>query len=183
MNMEHLNVKLSCAIVLISLMFGPALTAQNVISSINGSLETEEFILDWTIGEPVTAALNSTDLFLVQGYHQPVLVCDPCDDQEQPQPELLVEETPTLDVKFEAKLFPNPSIDQLHVEMTIPKEGVWNIAIYNSSGQLLRLEKQAFSVDQKLLRTFEVSNLKSGQYFLRISNQEYSQTNRFHVFH
>ena len=79
-----------------------AINAQEVISVQGASYSNSNGSIDFSIGEVVTATLNNNNNILTQGFHQTNLTVLAVDD---------------FDINFQARVFPNPTQDILHVDI------------------------------------------------------------------
>ena len=80
------------------------------------------------------------------------------------------ERSPTFQTDIsqnEINLFPNPCIDKLYLTNGIKEN---EIQIYNSIGQLV------YTLNKVSEDPIDISNLKTGIYFLRVSNKKSTTT-------
>ncbi len=182
MNYQVTQIKILIFMVFVILSISS--NAQTLISPAHSSFNHEnEFYVDWTIGEPITSTVRQQDeVILTQGFHQPYLICDPCDlPLEEEVDEAFFIQNRDID-DADLKLYPNPVIDVINVEMVIPSEGITFLALYNQQGQLLRKESFFAEKDRLFSTKLNVMSHDSGQYYIRIYNSEFSATDSFHVF-
>ncbi|MES1214606.1 MAG: zinc-dependent metalloprotease, partial [Bacteroidota bacterium] len=73
--------------------------------------------------------------------------------------------------KFLASVYPNPASSTLNIEINTVNNGKYNLELYTATGQLVR--KQAYEiVAPRQIIHLPVSNMASGSYFLKISNDK-----------
>ncbi len=144
--------------VLAFLLFCSVLIGQNnhheLISSSGSSFYGENIALDWSIGEVVISTLNTTDLTLTQGFHQPTY---------------LILSTKESYLLGPLNIYPNPTTDFLMVK----KEGLISNNSYsiirNINGQLIRKQlNEEYSSGIQI----PVSNLELGIYILEVYSEK-----------
>ena len=72
-------------------------------------------------------------------------------------------------VANEPIVYPNPSTDRFNLNLPEEYTGMYTLAIYNSTGQLV-LQQQINSDEEKNLSPDQYQNLNSGAYWLTLSN-------------
>jgi len=73
------------------------------------------------------------------------------------------------DLIGKVKVYPNPSIDYIKIDIL---EGTWSANIYPPSGQIV-----AFKEQLELSNTIDLSQWKSGLYYVRLkNNNQYTTT-------
>ena len=155
--------------------------SQTVFSTSNGVSKSDEITISWSIGETVISTISNENS-VTQGFHQPTLICSPCDEDSSIETNLNADNN-QIDSNLSLLLYPNPAIDELKIEANIPETGDWFFAIYNSTGRLIHLDQQFLEPNQLMIRTVDVSSFIGGQYFSRIYNDKHSITKRFIVSH
>lgn len=78
---------------------------------------------------------------------------------------------------MEAKLYPNPTSDFLHIQLSGLKEKI-GIEIFSSTGVLI-LSQKIDEIEGTDPLSFNVSGLSSGTYWVQISHRKYQKTLRF----
>jgi type IX secretion system substrate protein len=71
-------------------------------------------------------------------------------------------------------VFPNPFIDNLQISMQLEKAGVFQVALFNASGQLVRKLQQPGLKGQNAIVMSNLSALLPGTYFLQIKAGEHT---------
>ena len=77
-------------------------------------------------------------------------------------------------------LFPNPAVDQLHVQFILGTQSDMNIRIFNTAGQQVWQNKRTDFVGQ-FNETIDVGGLVRGTYFLRVETPTEAYAERFIV--
>lgn len=156
--------------------------SQSVLASSSGDLRTDDFVLDWTLGETLISTVSGTQI-LTQGYHQPYTLCDPCLEAQIPENDFTMLDTSDGENYDAFFIYPNPVIHDMNLEFTVREAGKWNLALYDATGKLIRLDQQYLDPDHRIQRTINVSALMSGIYYARLYTQGFSQTKQFQVYH
>lgn len=105
-----------------------------------------------TVGEAVTATFSTGSFEITQGFHQPDLV-----ESATVAPKILVN----------FSVFPNPTADELTVEISPEKDIQLGLQLFSADGKLVReLEKSGLFFTGKNHKSFIISDLAAGNYFL-----------------
>ncbi len=131
--------------------------APQVVSTSGTSFSNASGQLDWTIGEPVTAALNASGNELTQGFHQPNLV---------------ITAVSNLSADYSVNVYPNPTVDYVTLQFHNLKESL-SIELYTADGKLLE-SKQANSINDLQIN---MSDYTAGAYFLAIKTNNSATKN------
>jgi len=86
-------------------------------------------------------------------------------------------ETPTVQVVTQFNIYPNPSSDKLNVEYEFSKTSKVNLYLYDISGR--KVDNLIFNETQfadNYKRTFELSKLRNGFYFVCLNTDKFSKT-------
>lgn len=132
------------------------LTAQDTVSSAGEQLINNQAKVNFTIGEPVIYGYNLNGNTILNGYQQPFTI-------------ELIDNISTVE-DWQISVFPNPSIQEINIK--------WNL------GSLKNLQYQLLSIEGKEVRNrqakdafkINISELASGNYFLKLINNEKSIT-------
>lgn len=124
--------------------------APEVISTSGTSFNNGTSQLDWTLGEPVTAAFNTGSDVLTQGFHQPNLTITSINDPQ---------------TDYSVSIFPNPSTDLIHLEFKNTK-GDLTIQLFSVDGKLLESKKAETDSMLQIIMTGH----KTGTYILSIKD-------------
>lgn len=145
---------------MVKLVMGQALSPE-VISSGGTVFQYASGSLAWTLGEPVTATLGSTNQ-LTQGFHQPLLKLVSVQEQT---PEILV------------SVFPNPTTD--FVTIQVGKSTIeYRFSLYAMDGKLLQNKLVAVS-EAALPQQVSLTSYAMGTYLLVL--QYGTQTNTYKI--
>ncbi len=86
--------------------------------------------------------------------------------------------TEDTDFDITMNVYPNPTADYLNVACNVP-QGLYSITVYNSLGSLVHHElSRTFSQGEHRIN-MNVSHLVSGNYVLRLANEQFAATKRF----
>ena len=80
--------------------------------------------------------------------------------------------------KFELNLFPNPSKDQITVQLSIEENKRSNFEIYNSIGKIV-MKKNIDIISNTLNNQIDISNLDDGLYLFRFNTDDKSYSKPF----
>ncbi len=119
-----------------------------VVSSAGGHFSNATHQVSFTIGEPVIATHSNSTNTLTQGFHQT---------------KLQVISIGELFIESGIKVYPNPVVQDLHIETSNLGDDVW-INLYATDGKLV-LQKKMLCAEEKL----NVANLAEGTYFLSLN--------------
>lgn len=123
-----------------------------VIANAGEHVEGTTVQLDWTLGELAISSLENDGLRLTEGFHQPEVTLT------------AVAELPA-DLGS-LTLFPNPTADWLHLEMTFEQEQTIALELFDYQGKLLWVQEHRGS---RLQEQTSLASLAAGTYFLRLS--------------
>ncbi|MFK8104078.1 MAG: T9SS type A sorting domain-containing protein [Saprospiraceae bacterium] len=77
-------------------------------------------------------------------------------------------------------IYPNPSVNENTLQFALSEAGYYNIELYNEAGQLIRSIKQSQYPEGKHQIQVDLSQLKNGAYYYRITGKEgQQQTQKF----
>lgn len=135
------------------LMWAPltAAIAQETVSSAGNYHENAGISISWTLGEPVIETLQSESIILTQGFQQSNITVTS------------VEEWPQLD--FTISAFPNPASEILNIYIDTEQDELL-YSLYELSGKTIASGIIAGNNHQ-----IDVSHLKAGTYFLKITTR------------
>jgi len=132
----------------------------SVLASAGESSSTNNFQLDWTLGEVAVTTLRNSDSQITQGFHQPDYLITS-----------LVNIHPNIG---SIDIFPIPATDFVNVNVQLNQPQAINYLLYNSQGQLIRQVENT----SDLLQQFNLNTLSAGTYFLQIqlTNNQHSSS-------
>lgn len=148
--MRKWTFKLS--ILLLLVMTGSCLWAQEVISSAGGHSSGTSIQASWTVGEPVIETGMNGQYILTQGMHQGNLVVT------------VAREIAGLD--YQVTAYPNPVSKYVKLDIGAPRIDGFSYALYNAEGQLLKQEE----VNQKVT-TIPMEEYTHASYLLRVMSK------------
>jgi hypothetical protein len=151
----------SLIIVLILILAGSMVSAQQVVSTNGDSQSAAGYEVSWTVGEAVIETLVGSSTTLTQGFQQTKLTITAVS-------ELLI---PGLEIK----VFPNPTQDFITVHFSEYIEGS-RYFIYDLTGKLLE-NKLINSADTEI----DLKKYASGQYILKLTNKSRQPIQTFQV--
>ena len=148
-------------IILILLLAGSAVSAQEVVSSNGDSKSAGGIEVSWTIGEVLIETFISDATALTQGFHQTRLMVTAISD--------------VLFPGLEIKVFPNPTPDiiTIHFSEYIDGSKYW---LFDMTGKLLE-NKLINSEDTEI----NMNRYASGQYILKLTNKSRQAIQTFQV--
>lgn len=144
---------LSC---LLSVFGHATLTAQQGVPSgvtvAGGTLESSVVQITWSIGDLATCRAYSSDQrsSVTQGTLQPLMTVEPN----------------ASITDFRVDIFPNPTSETLHIQLSEPALQAIGVVLLDASGQELR---QQIVAGQEQL-TWDLGAYPAGTYFLRLSD-------------
>ncbi len=156
---------------LATLSFGFAAQAQSlerqVIGSAGGYEEEAGYSLSFTVGEPVVETAIAGTLVLTQGFQQPDDVSVGVNDV----------------VKFNMDyiIFPNPTMDELTVQLSADKVVEVTISLYDLLGQKLELMDRKVLVDGVTTSKYNLASLAAANYFVVLTDKDGKQLGQFKV--
>ena len=154
---------------IVVLFFSLNLFSQNLspsIVSVQGGLDqSKEVIIEWTLGENSTETIRSVNNIFTQGFHQPHLRTLKIDEESSLSLDLI-------------RIYPNPVNAILNIQLHNDLLTHYNINLFDSNGRFIKslnVSKSASNI------AFDLSDLSSGIYLLRISDVFISKSNTYRV--
>lgn len=139
------------------LLSGFSSMGQTLSRSVIGTTGSTSEILSYTVGEVVIATGNSPDLILTQGFQQP--------DQEVNITSL----DPVLG-QADFSVYPNPTGDQLFLEMTSGAQQSLRIEFTDIQGRtVLQDPRRTFFVEEPV--RYSMGRLEAGIYLLHLRSE------------
>lgn len=90
-----------------------------------------------------------------------------------------VENTSVRDENLNVRLFPNPALDILNIELEQPIDGIYNVSIYDLLGNLQTVDIDSDYLSNKIV--IDCTNLQSGVYIVAFEGQNKKHYKRFSV--
>jgi hypothetical protein len=147
---------------LIILFFSFSLISQNLISSQSGTVETDDMIIEWTLGENFTRSIRFNSKLLTEGFLQPN------------KKTLSLNETTWSN----AKLYPNPVQSVLYFKTTTDLSTARELTLYDSYGRVI---SNNLRVNGSNPIQIDVNKLPYGIYFLRITDKQSNQSGIYKI--
>ncbi len=142
--------------------------SQSVIASTGSFASTSSNTYSYTAGEVVVATQPSSSLVLTQGFHQPLANGTSTFIQEY------------ADANFSVNVYPNPTPDNISIEITTDKEIDLKIEVIDMLGKVVGKVKQLNPFTGHSTYQCELGEYSSGLYFVKISSKDeaYNKTIR-----
>lgn len=153
---------------LLLLLPGPVAAQQQMVLSSAGMLQANSKLqITATIGEPFVALTTGSGQLFTEGFQQGFLGPE--------LPDLAVDRINAAD-DWGARIYPNPAVDFLFVNLDLPKDQSCRLQIINGIGALV-LEAETSDANLQL----DIHQLAPGAYWLLLipSNQADAQTCHF----
>ncbi len=131
-----------------SFSFAQELTPE-VISTAGTSMTDGTTVLDFTIGEPVTATFDNGTNIATQGFHQNDMLITSLDEL----------------VSNDFTVYPNPTVDVVNIQFAKPNE-MNVIELFSVEGKLLSSQ----SVNSSTISQVNMTTYSSGTYLLKVRN-------------
>lgn len=128
---------------------------QSVISNSGETFESDDYILNFTMGEVVIKSYEANNKILSQGFHQPDVVITSIDQIEG--------------FGKEIRIYPNPTSNQIKLEFKLSKSEKVVISIFDIKGKQLKTE--IHSVFTELIN-IDIRDYPSGQYLMLIKSDD-----------
>ena len=127
---------------------------QSVISSAGEILKSENYIINFTLGEFATQTLTMSDKIISQGFHQTGTdIINSSSEEELPS----------------VIIYPNPTTDIIHIDLSelISRDLVLTLTVYNMSAS--KILQFAPPLNSQIINA-NLSQLLSGEYVMRITS-------------
>ena len=142
-----------------SLCFGKGQSlSPAVVSSAGDYAANENLQISWTVGEPVVETFHSGDLFLTQGFQQPVIITGPDVINED---ELL----------REIKTYPNPVTNRLILAVKFDNSINLTFEIFDLTGKKLWIRQQR-DMPAAYDFTIDMTGFQKGMYLLKVRSDD-----------
>jgi len=158
---------------LLSLAFNAK--AQTLRPTTQGTFSNHNMMIDWSLGETLISTHQVGDsLYLTQGFNQPLIICEPCDESIEEQ---IIIDANTNSIAL--SISPNPVANLLRFETTMTLDGQGYIAIIDNSGSVNRLQSITTKSSGLSSMSIDISSYLPGSYYLKIFNGQYSEIAQF----
>jgi hypothetical protein len=81
-----------------------------------------------------------------------------------------------LELKMGINVYPNPTANQLNIEMVIVNSDTHFLEVYNADGRKILAENLGYLYPGKQIKSIDLSAFQSGNYFVKIFNKMQSKT-------
>lgn len=143
------------ALFVTSLLWAQLSLDRQVIGSTGQSVATGSLQVDYTVGETVITTASAATLTLTQGFHQP---------QATPVG------VPLTHATFELKAYPNPTQNQVTLDIQSSEAGSITLHLVNSKGQTVQ-PPHTLKVNGPIQHRLDLRQVASGTYFLRLQSK------------
>lgn len=151
--------------------FGFAAQSQSldrqVIGSAGGYETQGGYSLSFTVGEPVVETAITGSLVLTQGFQQPDDVSVGIND--------------VVKINMDYSIFPNPTVNQLTVQLSADKVVEVSISLHDMLGRELTELNRKVLVDGVTSQQYDLSNLAAANYMLILSDKEGNLLGQFKI--
>ncbi len=149
------------SVVCLSINYADAqMLSPEVLSSAGTSFVNGTNVLDWTLGEPVTATLNNGSNQMSQGFHQNDMLITAIDNNQ--------------DIAG-ITVFPNPTPDVINIEFAKSNENN-TIELFSAEGKLVL----SLSTGPNTTWQLDMNSYANGVYLLKIKNNS-SKGNSYQI--
>lgn len=141
---------------------------RSVLSGLGGSNYNSNFQIDYTLGETITASVQTGTFTITQGFQQPILdsTANPGDSSNTI--------TPLHKSLVEYTLYPNPASNEINIKL----ESNINTSVYfniiDIKGKVVYRSQKALALPLRLQQRFSVAQLAAGTYFLQILDSNHN---------
>lgn len=149
--------------------FSYNLISQNLtvsaVAAQGGLDQSEGLIIEWTLGENLTETVRSANKILTQGFHQPHLKT------------LKINEERLLSLGH-IRIYPNPVYSILNIQLHKDFSTHYTINLFDINGRIIKylnVSENANNIE------FDMSDLSSGIYLLKISDVFISKSNTYRI--
>jgi hypothetical protein len=127
---------------------------QEVISTAGGYNANSGISLSWTLGETIIPTFKSQDgtFILTHGFQQKLIVT-------------ALEET--IDARVKIKIFPNPVVEAVNIQLDAPADEETDVDIVDSQGKLVKTDTIDPAMTEKQIN---LQDMPTGVYFLRLTH-------------
>ena len=132
---------------------------RQVIGTAGDYVENGDISLSYTIGEPIIETAITGTIILTQGFQQP---------DAQRTSSGIDQDVAGVEVGY--SVFPNPTTDILHVNLTSNEAVEMIVELYDMGGKQNKLQTSKFLVSGTTNQEFDVSHLAAAQYMLVFNN-------------
>lgn len=136
------------------------------IFSIQGGIDrSNSVVIEWTIGENFTETVKSANTIITQGFHQPHL-------------KILNVTNESILAFNQIKIYPNPVYSSLSIQFQNDLPTNYDIDLFDGNGKFIK--KMSVPVRISSIE-FDLSDLSSGMYLLKITSKLRSVSNTYRI--
>jgi hypothetical protein len=140
---------------------------RQVIGSAGGYEEQGGYSLSFTVGEPVVETAITGTLVLTQGFQQPDDVTVGIND--------------VVKINMDYFIFPNPTVNQLTVQLSADKIVEVSISLHDMLGRELTDLNRKVLVDGVTNQQYDLTNLAAANYMLILSDKDGNLLGQFKI--
>ncbi|MEM7375137.1 MAG: T9SS type A sorting domain-containing protein [Bacteroidota bacterium] len=138
-----------------------------VIGSAGMYTENDSMAFDMTVGEAVTASLQSGTIILLQGFHK--------------GGEGMTTSIDPQEVAMDYSLYPNPTTDRIFLQLTAEKAVSIQIRLLDIQGKQTDIPVQQYDRLRQLRTEMNLAHLPAGIYVLQIASEEQGPLKSFRI--
>jgi hypothetical protein len=130
-------------------------TLNQIVMATSGEvLQSDNYILNFTLGEVVTGNFETPNTFLAQGFHQP--------------DSLMIVSVASIN-PFDGTIiiYPNPTTNLINVEVKLLQQEELEINLFDASGKRIVESRSVFGDG---IIKYDVSKYPAGNYFIEITS-------------
>ncbi len=139
-----------------------------VLSGLGGSNYNSNFQIDYTLGESITASVQTGTFTITQGFQQPILdsTTNPGDSSNTI--------TPLHKSLVEYSLYPNPASNEINIKLESNISTSVYFNIIDIKGKVVYRSQKAVAFPFRLQQSFSIAALVAGTYFLQILDSNHN---------
>lgn len=131
---------------------------RSVISSTGYSISTTDFVISYTVGEPIGNVISSDENILIQGF-------------EQARQDTVWVGIVDNELKSEIEIYPNPTFNGIYISVEdLVELDKLSVEVYSTLGQIV-VQNRTLANNQYI----NLNEFSSGFYFVKILNESKGQ--------
>ena len=148
-----------------SLLLNAQSIERQVISGSGASYTAGNISIDQTVGEAVISTASNSNIIITQGFHQPE--------------NSVTISIPETDRMVDLKVYPNPTNDQIFLNITKVEAESLKLRMIDLNGKMLLNKANISPIGN--IQTLDMSAFAAGTYFLLIYDEEGSAVEQFKI--
>lgn len=158
-------------LILITIILTPVIVysqtvERQVIASAGNFASAGGYSHSYTVGETVVFTGTSSTLKITQGFQQPDQISVGIDEAE---------------LGYAVNAFPNPTRGEVILDISAEYPVNLNIDLFNMQGKQFPLPQRLANVSGNHRHSIDLTNMASGSYFIRITDQEGKTNNSIQI--